>query len=81
MECWKLRQGLWLGGWIYGRSGAARWQVLTHLGRNVQYHQLTYAGVADQTVFVDLAMSCRLMSPGKVMVEKLLKASTKERSQ
>lgn len=44
----------------------------THLGRNVQYHQLAYAGVADQTVFVNFAMSCRLMSLGEVMVKKLL---------
>jgi len=66
MEKLELVAGAVAPGGIYGGL------VLTHLGRNVQYHQLTYAGVADQTVFVNLAMRCRLMSAGKVMVEKLL---------
>jgi len=71
MEKLELVAGAVAPGGIYGGLGLPG-HVLTHLGRNVQYHQLTYAGVADQTVFVNLAMRCRLMSAGKVMVEKLL---------
>lgn len=53
----------------------------TYLGRNVQYHQLAYACIADQTVLIDFPMRCRLMRLGEVMVEKLLEKEGKKREQ
>lgn len=64
--------------WILAAFELTEGGALTHLGWNVQYHQLTYAGVADQTVFINLPTCCRLMSLGKVMVEKLLQENVKK---